>query len=298
MSDFPKPALAALAGSLVAAGAFVLGRSRGRSSAAAPGGGKLVAGGWFTELGSMWPGQGLSVKIKKVLYEGRSKFQDVAVFETEAFGTVLTLDGVIQLTDRDEHSYQEMITHLPLCGMSFAPKHVLVIGGGDGGVLREISRHSSVEKIDMAEIDGDVVEVSKKFFPQVAVGFSDPRLNLKLCDGIDFVRNAPEGTYDAVIVDSSDPVRITAKPFFLRVHKLSPALHATRLREVSLPFSELLHILAREISLISIGPTMPGAQKFAFSPVWEQPLHLLRSCRWALLRFYSRGPSSSTFTRH
>ena len=209
VSDTIPVTAATMAGTAAAAlGVFLFGRLTKRGSRKAPGQGKkLVRGGWFTELSTMWPGQGLSIRVDKVLYTGRSKFQDVQVFESEAYGTVLTLDGVIQLTDRDEFSYQEMIAHLPLCGMGFTPKRVLVVGGGDGGVLREISRHPYIEQIDMAEIDGDVVEVSKKYFPKVAVGFADPRVNLKICDGIDFVKNAPEGTYDAVIVDSSDPVR-------------------------------------------------------------------------------------------
>ncbi|WIA37410.1 hypothetical protein OEZ86_014335 [Tetradesmus obliquus] len=179
--------------------------------------------GWFTELGSMWPGQGLSLKVKEVLYKGKSKFQDVCVFESDAYGTVLVLDGVIQATDRDEFSYQEMMAHIPLCALEAPAKRALVVGGGDGGVLRELARHTSLEEIHIAEIDGDVPEVSKAYFPGMAVGFNDPRVTLNICDGIKFVQDAAEGSYDVIIVDSSDPVGpaevLYQQPFFEAMHR-------------------------------------------------------------------------------
>ncbi|CAN1158389.1 Spermine synthase [Linum perenne] len=98
-----------------------------------------------------------------------------------------------------------MIAHLPLCSIP-SPKAVLVVGGGDGGVLREISRHTSVETIDICEIDRMVIDVSKKFFPELAVGFEDPRVHLHVGDAVEFLQQAPRGKYDAIIVDSSDPV--------------------------------------------------------------------------------------------
>ncbi|KAL6766345.1 SPD1 [Auxenochlorella protothecoides x Auxenochlorella symbiontica] len=179
--------------------------------------------GWYTELSSLWPGQGLSLKVDEVLYQGRSEFQDIAVFKTGAFGKVLVLDGAIQCTERDEFSYQEMIAHLPLCALARPAKKVLVVGGGDGGVLRELSRHSSLEAIHMAEIDGGVVEAAKIHFPGMAIGFSDPRVSLHICDGIKFVQDAEENTYDAIIVDSSDPVGpaevLFQQPFFEAMHR-------------------------------------------------------------------------------
>lgn len=127
------------------------------------------------------------------------------------------LDGIVQLTEKDECAYQEMVTHLPLCSIP-SPKSVLVVGGGDGGVLREIARHASVENIDICEIDQLVIDVCKDFFPQLSVGFKDPRVQLHVGDAVDFLRNAPEGKYDAIIVDSSDPIgpaqELVEKPFF------------------------------------------------------------------------------------
>ncbi|KAG6488074.1 spermine synthase-like isoform X2 [Zingiber officinale] len=189
-----------------------------------------VVSGWFSnpqtsDKGSkfmyfnnpMWPGEAHSLKVEKILYQGKSEFQEILVFESSLYGRVLVLDGIVQLTDRDECAYQEMIAHLPLCSIP-SPKTVLVIGGGDGGVLREIARHSSVEHIDICEIDKLVIDVCKQFFPDLSVGFEDPRVRLHVDDAVKFLRDAPEGMYDAIIVDSSDPIgparELVEKPFF------------------------------------------------------------------------------------
>ncbi|KAL4574096.1 hypothetical protein LXL04_020919 [Taraxacum kok-saghyz] len=181
-----------------------------------------VIPGWFSEISPMWPGEAHSLKVEKILFQGKSDYQDVMVFQSATYGKVLVLDGVIQLTERDECAYQEMITHLPLCSIP-NPKKVLVVGGGDGGVLREVARHSSIDHIDICEIDKMVVDVSKEFFPDVAVGYDDPRVKLHIGDGVAFLKGAPEGSYDAVIVDSSDPIgpaqELFEKPFFQSVAK-------------------------------------------------------------------------------
>ncbi|KAJ6793119.1 putative spermidine synthase 1 [Iris pallida] len=176
-----------------------------------------VIPGWFSEISPMWPGEAHSLKVEKILFQGKSDYQNVMVFESSTYGKVLILDGVIQVTERDECAYQEMITHLPLCSIP-NPKKVLVVGGGDGGVLREVARYSSVEQVDICEIDKMVVDVSKQFFPNLALGFEDPRVKLHIGDGVAYLKNAQEGTYDAIIVDSSDPIgpaqELFEKPFF------------------------------------------------------------------------------------
>ncbi|KAF7123957.1 hypothetical protein RHSIM_Rhsim12G0047600 [Rhododendron simsii] len=212
-----------------------------------------VIPGWFSEISPMWPGlrslvmeadvaiipsacncfigaklcscargEAHSLKVEKILFQGKSEYQNVMVFQSSTYGNVLVLDGVIQLTERDECAYQEMIVHLPLCSIP-NPKKVLVIGGGDGGVLREVSRHSSVEQIDICEIDKMVVDVSERFFPHVSIGYKDPRVTLHIGDGVAFLKAVPEGTYDAIIVDSSDPIgpaqELFQKPFFESVAK-------------------------------------------------------------------------------
>ena len=117
---------------------------------------------------------------------------------------MLCLDGVIQTTDRDEFSYQEMMVHVPMCAHP-APKRVAVIGAGDGGILREIVKHESVEKVDHCEIDKAVCEVSRNFLPNLAVGLDDPKVNTLFADGAAWLQKN-KGVYDIVIVDSSDPI--------------------------------------------------------------------------------------------
>jgi len=180
-----------------------------------------LAQGWFSELGVMWPGQCMSLEVEEVLFEGKSDFQDVVVFKSKTYGTVLALDGVIQLTERDEFAYQEMIVHLPLCAHP-NPKKVLIIGGGDGGVLREVCKHDTVEVIEMCEIDKMVPEMSKKYLPTVSTHFDDPRLRLHIADGCKFL-DTKEAEYDVIIVDSSDPVGpaevLFEKPFYRAMRK-------------------------------------------------------------------------------
>ncbi|GFP81089.1 spermine synthase [Phtheirospermum japonicum] len=171
-----------------------------------------VVSGWFTE-----PHSSSDETVKKVYFNNPMWPGEAHSLKSSAYGRVLVLDGIVQLTEKDECAYQEMITHLPLCSIE-SPQNVLVVGGGDGGVLREIARHSSVKSIDICEIDQMVIDVSKKFFPELALGFEDPRVHLHVGDAIEFLRRAPEGKYDAVIVDSSDPVgpaqELVERPFF------------------------------------------------------------------------------------
>ncbi|KAL7543347.1 hypothetical protein ACHAXR_012667 [Thalassiosira sp. AJA248-18] len=180
----------------------------------------LIIDGWFHERGPLWPGQAFTLQIKKVLYHQKSQFQDVLVFESEKYGTVLVLDGVIQCTERDECSYQEMMAHIPLYSHP-NPKKVLVIGGGDGGVLREIARHPSVEEIVICELDKDVIEVSKKYLPTLAKGFDDPRVKVYIRDGAKFMKEN-QSAFDVIITDSSDPVGpacvLFETPFYKAMH--------------------------------------------------------------------------------
>nr|CAB71155.1 spermidine synthase [Plasmodium falciparum 3D7] len=159
---------------------------------------------WFSEFSIMWPGQAFSVEIKKILYETKSKYQNVLVFESTTYGKVLVLDGVIQLTEKDEFAYHEMMTHIPMT-VSKEPKNVLVVGGGDGGIIRELCKYKSVENIDICEIDETVIEVSKIYFKNISCGYEDKRVNVFIEDASKFLENVTN-TYDVIIVDSSDPI--------------------------------------------------------------------------------------------
>lgn len=147
-----------------------------------------------------------SIKVTRHLYSEKSKFQQIDFFESETFGTFLTLDGLMMLTQKDEFAYHDMICHVPFA-VNPDIRRVLVIGGGDGGTCREVCRYKGVEKIDMVEIDERVVRLCQKYLPQTAcVLDNDPRLTLHFEDGLEFVRRAPDAAYDLILVDSTDPV--------------------------------------------------------------------------------------------
>lgn len=156
---------------------------------------------WFTE--NHTENVRFSIKIDKQLYSKNSKYQRIDVFDTYEFGRVLALDGYVMITEKDEFIYHEMITHIPMA-VNKNIKNVLVIGAGDGGTVRELVRYDSIEHIDMVEIDKDVVNVCKDYFPKVAAGFDDKRLDLHFADGLKFVRGKTN-EYDLIIVDSTDP---------------------------------------------------------------------------------------------
>ena len=156
---------------------------------------------WFTEKHTEHVK--LSIQVDKQIYSSQSEFQRIDIFESPEFGRFLTLDGYMMLTEKDEFVYHEMMVHVP---MAVHPnvKKVLVIGGGDGGTIRELGRYATIEEIDLVEIDEEVVEACKKHLPQTACGFEDARVKCYYDDGLKFVRKY-ENTYDLILVDSTDP---------------------------------------------------------------------------------------------
>lgn len=174
---------------------------------------------WYTE--KQTPNHGITTKVKKTLHHDKSEFQTLDVMETAEFGNMLVLDGMVMTTDRDEFVYHEMITHVAM-NTHPHPKHVLVVGGGDGGAIREILRYPTVERAILAEIDGKVIEASKKYFPQIASGLSDPRVDIQVTDGIRHIQEN-KGTYDVILVDSTEPVGpavgLFQKPFYEGIYE-------------------------------------------------------------------------------
>ncbi|HMK60833.1 MAG TPA: polyamine aminopropyltransferase [Dissulfurispiraceae bacterium] len=156
-------------------------------------------------------------EISNILYSGKSLFQEIMVVENPHFGRMLILDGVVQITERDEFFYHEMLVHVLLHAHP-NPRKVLVIGGGDGGVVREVLKHDSVEKVYFIEIDEEVINVSRKFFPGVACGVDDKRVEIKCMDGAEFVK-ARSGDIDAVIVDSTDIIGFAKSLFTVEFFK-------------------------------------------------------------------------------
>ena len=143
-------------------------------------------------------------RIDRTLYQGRSKYQEVAVVDSYEFGRMLVLDGIIQTSVRDEFIYHEMLAHVPLLTHP-KPEKVLVIGGGDGGTVREVLKHPEVRRIHLVEIDETVVDVSRKYLPELAGKLEDPRVEIHFADGIEYVKER-KAAFDVILVDSSDPL--------------------------------------------------------------------------------------------
>lgn len=150
-------------------------------------------------------GYGQCFDVREILYESRTDHQHLVIFESASFGRVMALDGVVQTTTRDEFVYHEMLAHVPLFAHA-APRDVLIIGGGDGGLLREVLKHPSVERVVLVEIDGAVIDLCKRHFPEISQGaFDDPRAEIVIGDGIDFVCTTNR-RFDVVLSDCTDPV--------------------------------------------------------------------------------------------
>ena len=156
---------------------------------------------------NLYDGVAQSFKVDKILFENRTGAQHLCIFENRFLGRVMTLDGVVQTTEKDEFIYHEMLTHVPLFSHP-SPKSVLIIGGGDGGILREVARHKDISAITMVEIDPAVVKMAKTYFPAHSAGaFDDSRLSLHFGDGAEFVQESDE-QFDVIISDSTDPIGV------------------------------------------------------------------------------------------
>ncbi|CCJ34238.1 MULTISPECIES: polyamine aminopropyltransferase [Caloramator] len=159
---------------------------------------------WLKEM--QIEGAAMTYKVKETLVRKKTQYQDLAIVDTDVFGRMLVLDGIVQTTIKDEFVYHEMITHIPLFTHP-NPKKVLVVGGGDGGAIREILKHPSVEKAVLCEIDGDVIEECKKYLPEISCALDDPRCEIFVGDGIQYVKEH-KNEFDVIIVDSTDPFSI------------------------------------------------------------------------------------------
>jgi spermidine synthase len=176
---------------------------------------------WFTERNET---AAFSLRHKgDRLFAGQSDFQKVEIYDTYAFGRLLTLDGMVVTTEKDEYVYHEMISHVAM-QVHPHPRRVLIIGGGDGGVAREVLRYESVEEVVMVEIDGMVIDAAKEFLPEIASAFGNPRLKLHIEDGVQYVSDCPDGAFDVAIIDSKDPVGpaegLFTGQFYRGVHRI------------------------------------------------------------------------------
>jgi spermidine synthase len=199
---------------------------------------------WFTE--KQTEHFGITARVTKTLHSEQTDFQQLDVVETAEFGNMLLLDGMVMTTEKDEFVYHEMMAHVPLAAHP-EPKHVLVVGGGDGGVIREVLKHPSVEAATLVEIDGQVVKYSKKYLPSIAGALDDPRVDVQVADGFMHIAES-EAAYDVIMVDSTEPVgpavKLFEKGFYEGIHRAlkedgifvaqtdNPWFHADLLRTV------------------------------------------------------------------
>ena len=158
---------------------------------------------WVTER---FNNAGFTFKVNKVVHSSRSEFQALDIVDTEAYGRLMLLDGCVMTTEKDEFIYHELISHVPLFSLPNPPKRVLVIGGGDGGTVREILKHPSVEEVVLCEIDGDVIRYSQQYFPTIGGDIDNPKVTLEVRDGVAYMANLAPESFDAIMVDSTDPV--------------------------------------------------------------------------------------------
>ncbi|MEM0530810.1 polyamine aminopropyltransferase [Zongyangia sp. HA2173] len=255
---------------------------------------------WFTERHT--PHVKFSIRVDRQLYSAQSEFQRIDVFDSQEFGRFLTLDGYMMLTEKDEFIYHEMMTHVP---MAVHPdvKRVLVIGAGDGGVIRELTCYPTIEQIDLVEIDELVVEVCKKYLPQTACRLDDPRLHIYYEDGLRYIRRC-EDLYDLIIVDSTDPFGpgegLFTKEFYGNCFK---ALHedGIMVNQHESPFYEndaaaMERAHKRIVESFPVSrvyqahiPTYPsGHWLFGFASKKYHPVHDLRAAAWNLLGLGTR----------
>lgn len=262
---------------------------------------------WYTE--KQTPDYGITAKITRTLHTEQTQFQDLAVLDTVEWGRMLVLDGCVMTTIRDEFVYHEMIAHVALSAHPH-PRRVLVVGGGDGGVIREVIKHPTVEKAVLAEIDGRVIEVSRQYLPEIATALGDTRVDVRVMDGIAHVRENPDA-YDVIIVDSTDPigpaVGLFARDFYADIARAlksdgifvaqteSPFFHGELIRSVYRDVSSLFAIT--RLYLASI-PTYPsGLWSFTIGSKRYDPTAIADETRTRELatRYYSTKVHEGAF---
>jgi spermidine synthase len=230
--------------------------------------------------------------VTRTYFSQETPYQQVDVFETVEFGTVLALGGVVNVAERDEAGYHEMLAHVPLMAHP-DPKRVLIIGGGDGGTLREVVKHPCVEEAVLVEIDEVVIDACKRYLPETAVGFAHPKARVIVGDGLAYVRDAAPGSFDVILVDSTDPVDagvvLFTEEFYRGCHR------ALKADGVLVPQSDSIVYYAERVSAIakmlrgifervdfytSSVPTYPGGLwSFAFASKGPHPFAQVSAAR-------------------
>ncbi len=263
---------------------------------------------WYEET---FQGTRLSLALEQMVYTGQSEFQKVEIFDTVRYGRVMTLDGVFMTSEKDEFLYHEMLTH-PAMLTAIEPKRVLVIGGGDGGTVREVLRHPSVEKCVMIEIDELVVTACKEHLPSIGTAWEDPRLDVRFADGIDYVKNSEEEKYDVILLDGTDPIGpgevLFAMEFFrackrmlkpggaLALQSETPMLMGEVFAETQHKLRELFSTVAPYFGPVALYPSGQWSWTFCsdeldpLAPRAERQAEIAQGCR-----YYNAGIHNGAF---
>ncbi len=266
---------------------------------------------WFGDQYDKEKGRYLQIKADNVLKKVISPFQEICVVNTPAFGKVLINDGIIMLTEADEAGYHEMITHVPLC-VHPLPLDVLVIGGGDGGTVREIIKHSQVNRVDVCEIDEKVIDICREYFPKLANSFDNKKVNLFFEDGAKFLDNR-KNQYDVIIVDSSDPIgpgtTLFTENFYNSLFNAlkEDGIAVTQLESIfwhadfiKSTFSFIKKIFPKSFYYYTMVPTYPsGMIGFSFCSKQYHPIEDFiaeRANQLSSLKYYHSGIHRAAFT--
>ncbi|MGD8230144.1 MAG: polyamine aminopropyltransferase [Desulfobacteraceae bacterium] len=266
---------------------------------------------WYQDAIEFGHGISLRIKIKNVLYNTRSPYQEITVMETERLGRILVIDGITMLTEWDEYAYHEMISHVPLL-VHPDPSRILIIGGGDGGTAREVIKHPNVELVHVCELDEEVVNACRKYLPSLASSLEDPRVKVFYEDGAKFITKHPK-SYDVIIVDSTDPLGpgqiLFQEPFYQAMKEAlteegiavtqceSFFLHQHVIRGV---FSFARNLFPKLSYYSTLVPTYPsGVIGFFFCSLKRDPIEDIEEERFGELqglRYYTPQVHRASFT--
>jgi spermidine synthase len=248
---------------------------------------------WFSEVQT--ENVKLNIKLNKHLFSGQSEFQKVDVLDSIEFGRILVLDGICMVTERDEFIYHDMLAHVPLA-VNPSISRVLIIGAGDGGMVRELTRYPTIKTIDMVEIDKMVVDACLEFLPLTASNLNDPRVNIYYQDGLAFVRDCAAGAYDLIVVDSTDPFGpgegLFTKEFYqnccnalaadgLMVNQLGGSTYAPDIASMQRAFGRIKEVFNIARAYQADIPTYCGGNwLFGFGSKTLHPINNLREDEW------------------
>lgn len=243
---------------------------------------------WWTE--EQTPGLRLGLRCEAVVERRQSAYQEIAVYRTQQYGLLLALDDMVMTSEADEFIYHELLVH-PCMSVAASPRRVLVVGGGDGGAVREVCKYPEVERVVLAELDPEVIEVSRRHLPALATALDDPRVEICVGDGLAYLAATPAGSFDVILVDAPDPIgpaeglfstdfyalaeRALAPSGLFAAQTECPLLHGELIRRVQAALRERFAVAGLYWGVV---PTYPGSM-WSFSCAAKQALDLGRPGR-------------------